>query len=95
MRFPCSSAKGRQMRNAGIEIPRVTSVAEDFVHAVAKDEQARAGRNWQAELEILRHEAHPSQAGGRKKERIRLARKQHNRGGMTASGPSIVRLTPW
>src|SRR5258705_9730621 len=77
------------MRNASVQIPRVTSIVEDFKYAVAEDQQACARRDaaqlsWK--FHTTKHTHH--QTGGGKKERIRLSRKQHNRGGMTASGPS-------
>ena len=77
------------MSNASVQVPRVTSIAEDFKDAVAEDQQARARRDatrlsWK--FYGTKHTHH--QAGGRKEERIRLARKQHNCGRVTASGPS-------
>src|ERR1700686_1928035 len=77
------------MRDASIQIPNGTFIAEDFKDAVAEDQQARAG--WDSarpSWEICTSKGTHYQAGGRKKERIRLARKQHNGGGMTAAGPS-------
>ena len=37
-----ASGQGCQMRNAGIEIPRGTSIAEDFKHSVTENQEARA-----------------------------------------------------
>jgi hypothetical protein len=79
----------RQISNASVQIPRVTSIAEDFKYAVAEDQQARARRDatrpsWK--FYTTKHTHH--HAGGRKEERIRFAWKQHDRRGMTASGPS-------
>jgi hypothetical protein len=77
------------MRDASIQIPYGTFIAEDFKDAVAEDQQAGAGwdsarLSWEMDTAKGTH----YQAGGGKKERIRLARKQHNGGGMTAAGPS-------
>ena len=45
MRLPVLFGQGRQMRDASIQIPCVTSIAEDFKHAVAKDQQTRTCRD--------------------------------------------------
>src|ERR1700738_4975927 len=77
------------MRDASIQIPYGTFIAEDFKDAIAKNQQTRA--DWDSarlSREICTTKGTHYQAGGRKKERIRLARKQHNGGGMAASGPS-------
>ena len=37
--------KSCKIRDASIKIPRGATIAEDFKHAVAKDQQARARRN--------------------------------------------------
>ena len=37
--------QGCQIGNASIQIPRSTSVAEDFKHAIAEDQQARSRRD--------------------------------------------------
>ena len=81
--------QGCHMRNASIQIPYRTFIAKDFKDAVAEDQQARAG--WDSarlSWEICPTKGTHYQAGGRKKERIRLARTQQNGGGMTAAGPS-------
>ena len=81
--------QGCQIRDASIEIPYGAFIAEDFKDAVAEDQQACAG--WDSarmSSKIYTTKGAHYQAGGRKKERIRLARKQHNGGGMTAAGPS-------
>ena len=80
---------GCQMGDASIQIPHGASFVEDFKDAVAEDQQARTGRNvarLSREIDTRKH-AH-DQTGGRKTERIRLARKQEDGGGMTAAGPS-------
>ena len=77
------------MRDASIQIPYGTFIAENFKDAIAKNQQTRAG--WDSarlSREICTSKGTHYQADGRKKERIRLARKQHNGGGMTAARPS-------
>src|SRR5580704_14379271 len=77
------------MRDASIQVPYGAFIAEDFKDAVAEDHQTRAGReSARLSREICTTKGTHYQAGGRKKERIRLARKQHNGGGMTPAGPS-------
>src|ERR1700693_1104469 len=81
--------QGCHMRDASIQIPYGTFIAEDFKDAVAEDQQARAGReSARLSWKIYTTKGAHYQAGGRKKERIRLARKQNNGGRMTAAGPS-------
>ena len=77
------------MRDASIQIPYGTFIAEDFKDAVAENQQSRV--DWDSarlSWEICTSKGTHYQAGGRKKERIRLARKQDNGGRMTAAGPS-------
>jgi hypothetical protein len=84
-----SLGQGCHMRDASIQIPYGTFIAEDFKDTVAEDQQTRTG--WDSarlSREIYTTKGTHYQAGGRKHERIRPARKQHNGGGMTAAGPS-------
>src|ERR1700675_43571 len=83
-----SLGHGCHMREASIQIPHGSFIAEDLKDAVAEDEQTRAG--W--DLAGLSWEIYPAkathyQAGGRKKERIRLAKRQQNGGRVAAAGP--------
>jgi hypothetical protein len=81
--------RGRQMCDASIQVPCITSIAEDFKDPVAEDEEAGAQR-YLARLSwiFLATKNTHHHAGGRKKERILLAGDQHNRRGMPASSPS-------
>jgi hypothetical protein len=59
--------QGRHMRDASIQIPYGTFIAEDFKDAVAEDQQPRAGRD-SARLswKIYTTKGTHYQAGGRK-----------------------------
>jgi hypothetical protein len=77
--------QGCHMRDASIQIPYRTFIAKDFKDAVAEDQEARtdwdSGRlSWKIYTTKSTHD----QAGGRKKKRIRVARKQHNGGRIEA-----------
>jgi hypothetical protein len=81
--------QGCHIRDTSIQIPYRTVIAKDFKDAVAEDQKTRA--SWdlaRLSWEIYTGKGTHDQAGGTKKERIRLARKQHNGRGMTAAGPS-------
>lgn len=39
------SGPGCKVRNASVEVPRTPPIAENFEHAVAEDQETRAGRD--------------------------------------------------
>ena len=88
--------QGCHMRDASIQIPYGPFIAEDLKDAVAEDQQTRAGWDLaRLSWEIYTAKGTHYQAGGRKKQRIRLARKQQNGGRMPPPDQVIVRLAQW